>query len=44
MRTAIEDFEGPALAAGADCVLQWFRRGDLGDVVKEVLHLHESSA
>ncbi len=38
MRTAMEDLENAARAAGVDYVLPWFRWRDLGDVVKELLH------
>lgn len=38
MRTAMEDLEGPARAAGVDFVLPWFRWRELGEVVKELLH------
>jgi CheY-like chemotaxis protein len=38
MRTAMEDLEHAARAAGVDYVLPWFRWRDLGDVVKELLH------
>ena len=38
MRTAMEDLEGPARAAGVDYVLPWYRWRDLGDVVRELLH------
>lgn len=38
MRTAMEDLENPARAAGVDYVLPWFRWRDLGEVVKELLH------
>ncbi len=38
MRTAMEDLEEQARAAGVDYVLPWFRWRELGDVVKEVLH------
>ncbi len=37
MRTAMEDLETPARAAGVDYVLPWYRWRDLGDVVKELL-------
>lgn len=40
MRTAMEDLENAARAAGVDYVLPWFRWRDLGDVVKELLHCH----
>lgn len=40
MRTAMEDMEEPARAAGVDYVLPWFRWRELGDVVKEVLPCH----
>ena len=42
MRTAMEDLENAARAAGVDYVLPWFRWRDLGDVVKELLHCHTS--
>jgi CheY-like chemotaxis protein len=42
MRTAMEDLEGPARAAGVDYVLPWFRWRDLGEVLKELLHCHAS--
>jgi DNA-binding NtrC family response regulator len=38
MRTAMEDLENAARAAGVDYVLPWFRWRELGDVVKELLH------
>jgi two-component system chemotaxis response regulator CheY len=38
MRTAMEDLEEQARAAGVDFVLPWFRWRELGEVVKEVLH------
>lgn len=38
MRTAMEDLEAQARAAGVDYVLPWFRWRALGDVVKELLH------
>jgi CheY-like chemotaxis protein len=38
LRTAMEDLEGPARAAGVDYVLPWFRWRDLGGVVKELIH------
>lgn len=38
MRTAMEDLENAARAAGVDYVLPWFRWRDLGEVVKELLH------
>jgi CheY-like chemotaxis protein len=37
LRTAMEDLEGPARAAGVDFVLPWFRWRDLGEVVKELI-------
>jgi CheY-like chemotaxis protein len=40
LRTAMEDLEGPARAAGVDFVLPWFRWRDLGEVVKELIHCH----
>lgn len=40
MRTAMEDLEQQARAAGVDYVLPWFRWRELGEVVKEVLHCH----
>jgi CheY-like chemotaxis protein len=40
MRTAMEDLENAARAAGVDYVLPWFRWRELGDVVKELLHCH----
>jgi DNA-binding NtrC family response regulator len=42
MRTAMEDLENAARAAGVDYVLPWFRWRELGDVVKELLHCHTS--
>lgn len=42
MRTAMEDLEQQARAAGVDYVLPWFRWRELGEVVKEVLHCHTS--
>jgi two-component system chemotaxis response regulator CheY len=38
LRTAMEDLEGQARAAGVDYVLPWFRWRDLGEVVKELIH------
>jgi two-component system chemotaxis response regulator CheY len=38
MRTAMEDLEDAARAAGGDYVLPWFRWRELGEVVKELLH------
>ena len=38
MRTAMEDLDNAARAAGVDYVLPWFRWRELGDVVKELLH------
>lgn len=38
MRTAMEDMEPQARAAGVDYVLPWFRWRKLGEVVKELLH------
>lgn len=43
MRTAMEDLEEPARAAGVDYVLPWFRWRELGEVVKEVLHCNTST-
>lgn len=43
MRTAMEDMEEQARAAGVDYVLPWFRWRELGEVVKEVLHCNASS-
>jgi CheY-like chemotaxis protein len=40
MRTAMEDLEEQARAAGVDYVLPWFRWRELGEVVREVLHCH----
>ena len=40
MRTAMEDLENAARAAGVDYVLPWFRWRELGEVVKELLHSH----
>ncbi|MEY4940878.1 MAG: hypothetical protein RIQ93_2613 [Verrucomicrobiota bacterium] len=40
MRTAMEDLDEPARAAGVDYVLPWFRWRDLGDIVKDLLHCH----
>lgn len=37
MRTAMEDLEEAARAAGVDYVLPWFRWRELGEVVKELL-------
>lgn len=42
MRTAMEDLEEQARAAGVDYVLPWFRWRELGDVVKEVMHCNAS--
>lgn len=38
MRTAMEDLDSAARAAGVDYVLPWFRWRELGEVVKELLH------
>lgn len=38
LRTAMEDLETQARAAGVDYVLPWFRWRDLGEVVKELIH------
>jgi two-component system, chemotaxis family, chemotaxis protein CheY len=38
MRTAMEDLENAARAAGVDFILPWYRWRELGDVVKELLH------
>lgn len=38
MRTAMEDLDEQARAAGVDYVLPWFRWRELGDIVKEILH------
>jgi DNA-binding response OmpR family regulator len=43
MRTAMEDLEEQARAAGVDYVLPWFRWRELGEVVREVLHCNSSS-
>lgn len=40
MRTAMEDMEIAARAAGVDYVLPWYRWRELGEVVKELLHSH----
>lgn len=40
MRTAMEDLELAARAAGVDYVLPWYRWRELGEVVKELLHSH----
>ena len=40
MRTAMEDLDHAARAAGVDYVLPWFRWRELGEVVKELLHCH----
>ena len=42
MRTAMEDLESQARAAGVDYVLPWFRWRELGEVVKEILHCNTS--
>lgn len=42
MRTAMEDLENAARAAGVDYVLPWFRWRELGDVVKELLQCHSA--
>ncbi len=42
MRTAMEDLENAARAAGVDYVLPWFRWRELGDVVKELLQCHST--
>ena len=44
MRTAMEDLENAARAAGVDYVLPWFRWRELGEVVKELLHCHTSGS
>ncbi|HVU34072.1 MAG TPA: response regulator [Opitutaceae bacterium] len=38
MRTAMEDMDQQARAAGVDYVLPWFRWRDLGEVVRDILH------
>lgn len=43
MRTAMEDLDEQARAAGVDYVLPWFRWRELGDVVKEIIHCNASS-
>lgn len=43
MRTAMEDLEVQARAAGVDYVLPWFRWRELGEVVKEVLQCHSAT-
>ncbi|MES2695716.1 MAG: response regulator [Verrucomicrobiota bacterium] len=43
MRTAMEDIENLARAAGVDYVLPWFRWRELGEVVKELLHVNTPS-
>lgn len=40
MRTAMEDLENAARAAGVDYVLPWYRWRELGEVVKELMHCH----
>lgn len=42
MRTAMEDLEEQARAAGVDYVLPWFRWRELGEVVKEIMHCNSS--
>lgn len=42
MRTAMEDLENAARAAGVDYVLPWFRWRELGEVVKELLQCHST--
>ena len=42
MRTAMEDLENAARAAGVDYVLPWFRWRELGEVVKELLQCHSA--
>jgi len=44
MRTAMEDLENAARAAGVDYVLPWFRWRELGEVVKELLHCNAPGA
>jgi CheY-like chemotaxis protein len=44
MRTAMEDLENAAHAAGVDYVLPWFRWRELGEVVKELLHCNTPGA
>ena len=44
MRTAMEDLENAARAAGVDYVLPWFRWRELGEVVKELLHCPTSGS
>lgn len=43
MRTAMEDLETQARAAGVDYVLPWFRWRKLGEVVKELIHCNTPS-
>lgn len=43
MRTAMEDLEEQARAAGVDYVLPWFRWRELGEVVKEVLQCNSAT-
>jgi hypothetical protein len=40
MRTAMEDLENAARAAGVDYVLPWYRWRELGEVVRELLLHH----
>jgi CheY-like chemotaxis protein len=40
LRTAMEDLENQARAAGVDYVLPWFRWRDLGEIVRELIHCH----
>ncbi len=43
MRTAMEDLEEQARAAGVDYVLPWFRWRELGEVVREVMHCNTTA-
>jgi two-component system, chemotaxis family, chemotaxis protein CheY len=43
MRTAMEDLESQARAAGVDYVLPWYRWRELGEVVREIVQCHTSS-
>ena len=44
MRTAMEDLENAARAAGVDYVLPWFRWRELGEVVRDLLHCNAPGA
>jgi CheY-like chemotaxis protein len=43
MRTAMEDLQNAARAAGVDYVLPWFRYRDLGVVLKDLIEKREAA-